>query len=90
MWFGIYMAASHNHAEWVAHAHILLLGFMLSLAEGIIHRLWLDEPNHTVATIQFILHHVGALTLLVGLSFYMEVWHRWRSLSPSWRHPRSR
>jgi len=28
---GIYMAATHNHAELVTHAHILLIGFVVSL-----------------------------------------------------------
>ena len=31
MALGIYMAASHNHGELVTHAHVLLVGFVLSL-----------------------------------------------------------
>jgi membrane protein DedA with SNARE-associated domain len=46
---GIYMAATHNHGELVTHAHILLIGFVLSLVYGIIHKLWLQKPNRTVA-----------------------------------------
>lgn len=32
MGLGIYMAASHNHALFVAHAHMLLLGFVVSFS----------------------------------------------------------
>ena len=64
---GIYMAASNNHAELVTHAHILLIGFPLSLVYGIIHKLWLDKPNRTVANIQFVVHQAAAVTVSVGL-----------------------
>jgi len=42
---GIHMAASQNHGELVTHAHILLIGFVLSLVYGIIHKFWLDNPG---------------------------------------------
>jgi len=64
---GLYMAASQNHGELVAHAHILLVGFVLSLVYGIIHKLWLDKPNRAVANIQFVLHQAAAVTVSVGL-----------------------
>lgn len=64
---GIYMASSQNHGQLVAHAHINLIGFVLSLVYGIIHKLWLGQPNQTVAKIQFILHQVGAVTISIGL-----------------------
>jgi len=64
---GLYMAASQNHGELVAHAHILLVGFVLSLVYGIIHKLWLDKPNRAVANIQFVLHQASAVTVSVGL-----------------------
>lgn len=38
---GLYMAASQNHGELVTHAHILLIGFVLSLVYGIIHKLYM-------------------------------------------------
>ncbi|MBN8945617.1 MAG: hypothetical protein J0I74_00605 [Rhodanobacter sp.] len=41
MGLGIYMAASHNHALFVAHAHMLLLGFVVSFIYALIHKLWL-------------------------------------------------
>jgi len=64
---GIYMAASQNHSEFVAHAHILLIGFVLSFAYGIIHKLWLSKPSRAVATVQFAVHQAAAVTLSVGL-----------------------
>jgi hypothetical protein len=67
MALGIYMAASHNHGQLVTHAHVLLVGFVLSLIYGIIHRLWLDAPSRGVALTQFVLHQAAAITLSVGL-----------------------
>lgn len=64
---GLYMAASQNHGELVTHAHILLIGFVVSLVYGIIHKLWLDRPNRVVANIQFVLHQAAAVTVSVGL-----------------------
>ena len=64
---GLYMAASQNHGELVTHAHILLIGFVLSLVYGIIHKLWLDNPNRAVANTQFVLHQAAAVTVSVGL-----------------------
>jgi hypothetical protein len=67
MALGLYMAASENHGELVTHAHILLVGFVLSLIYGIIHKLWLDKPNRAVANIQFVLHQASAAGVSVGL-----------------------
>lgn len=64
---GIYMAASHIHTELVAHAHILLIGFVVSFIYGIIHKLWLQRPNRAIANIQFVLHQAAAITLSLGL-----------------------
>jgi hypothetical protein len=64
---GLYMAATKNHGELVTHAHILLIGFVLSLVYGIIHKLWLDKPNRAVATTQFVVHQAAAVTVSVGL-----------------------
>lgn len=67
MGLGIYMAASHDHAEHPTHAHINLIGFLLSLSYGVIHKLWLTNPKQIVAKIQFIAHHAGAVTIFAGL-----------------------
>jgi drug/metabolite transporter (DMT)-like permease len=67
MCLGIYMAASHDHGEHPTHAHINLIGFVLSLSYGIMHKLWLVNASQTIAKTQFILHHAGAITIFVGL-----------------------
>lgn len=67
MCLGIYMAASHNHAQHVTHAHINLVGFVVSLIYGVIHKLWLTETTPWLAKIQFIAHQAGAITISVGL-----------------------
>ena len=67
MGLGIYMAASHNHGQLVTHTHVLLVGFVVSLIYGIIHRLWLEAPRRGLAMTQFVLHQAAAAVLLVGL-----------------------
>jgi hypothetical protein len=67
MGLGIFMAASHNHAQHVTHAHILLVGFVVSLIYAVIHKLWLGEKPSRLAKLQFIVHQVGAVTMFGGL-----------------------
>ena len=64
---GIFMASTKNHSELVAHAHILLIGFVLSFIYGIVHKLWLVQPTRAVANVQFVLHQVSAVTISLGL-----------------------
>jgi hypothetical protein len=64
---GIYMAASQNHGELVTHAHILLIGFVVSFIYAIIHKLWLQNPSRGIANIQFVLHQAAAVTLSISL-----------------------
>lgn len=67
MTLGIYMAASQNHSELVTHAHVLLIGFVVSFLYGLIHKLWLRQPPRAIANFQFLLHQAAALTVSVGL-----------------------
>jgi peptidoglycan/LPS O-acetylase OafA/YrhL len=64
---GIFMAASHDHGQMVTHAHIMLLGFVLSFIYGVMHRLWLHNSRTGLAILQFCLHQIGALVLLLSL-----------------------
>lgn len=64
---GIYMASSHKHGQRVTHAHILLIGFVLSFVYGIIYKLWINRPGSLLSTIQFASHQAGAAVLLGGL-----------------------
>jgi hypothetical protein len=67
MTLGIYMAVSGNHGQFVTHAHILLIGFLLSFCYGLIHRLWLVAPARAIARTQFVLHQFAALLVFAGL-----------------------
>ncbi|QYJ80094.1 TonB-dependent receptor [Shewanella acanthi] len=64
---GIYMAASKNHGQLVTHAHIMLIGFVLSFIYGLCHRLWLNNSHSKLAVIQFYLHQIGSVIVFVGL-----------------------
>ncbi|WP_339671747.1 TonB-dependent receptor [Dasania marina] len=64
---GIFMAASKNHGQLVTHAHILLLGFVVSFIYALCHKLWLHNGTSTLALIQFYLHQIGTLLLTAGL-----------------------
>ena len=70
MVLGIYMAMSGNHAQMVTHAHILMVGFVLSFVYALIHRLWLHEPGRGIANTQFVLHQLAAIVLTVGLFLF--------------------
>jgi len=67
MGLGINMAASHDHAQHVTHAHILLVGFVVSFIYAVIHKLWLGEKTSRLARVQLIAHQVGALMMISGL-----------------------
>lgn len=67
MGLGIYMAASHNHALFVAHAHILLVGFVVSFIYALVHKLWLVGARARLAVFQFYLHQLATLGMTAGL-----------------------
>lgn len=67
MGLGIVMSASHNHAQFVTHAHVMLVGFVVSLLYAIIHKLWLTGGIAGLARAQFYAHQAGAATMIVGL-----------------------
>ena len=69
MCVGIYMAASKNHAQFVAHAHILLVGFVVSFIYGLIHKLWISAES-VAAKVQFYMHQLSALVMGVGLMLF--------------------
>jgi hypothetical protein len=67
MMLGVYMGMSQNHAQFVTHAHILLVGFVVSFVYGVTHKLWLANPRPGIAKTQFYLHQVAALILVTSL-----------------------
>jgi hypothetical protein len=70
MCLGIYMAASKNHGQFIAHAHILLVGFVVSFIYSLIHRLWISADTVAAAKVQFWLHQLSALLMGVGLLLF--------------------
>lgn len=67
MLLGIYMAASHNHGQLVTHAHIMLVGFVVSFIYALCHKLWLGNAASKLSAIQFYIHQAGAAVMTVGL-----------------------
>lgn len=67
MALGIYMAASHNHAQRITHAHILLVGFVVSFIYAVIHKLWIGAQMSKLARIQLYTHQAGSLAMFTGL-----------------------
>lgn len=67
MVLGIVMSISGNHAEMPAHAHIMLLGFVVSTLYAIVYQVWLKETGPRFAMLQTALHEIGAVVLGVGL-----------------------
>ena len=67
MLLGIFMAASQNLVQHVTHAHIMLLGFVVSFIYAVCHKLWLNNPSATLVIIQYYLHLVGSLIIVAGL-----------------------
>ncbi len=67
---GIYMAASRDHGHLVTHAHIMLIGFVVSFIYGLCHKLWLDNPVSKLALSQFYIHQLGTIGVVVGLFLY--------------------
>jgi len=67
---GIYMAASKDHGQLVTHAHIMLVGFVISFVYGLCHKLWITKSGSRLAFVQFYLHHIATVVLLLGLFLY--------------------
>ena len=67
---GVYMGASQNHVQHVSHAHILLVGTVISFIYGIIHKLWLDQPGKGISRLQFGLHQTASIVMFAGLLLF--------------------
>ncbi len=67
MLLGIVMAGTRDHNQLVTHAHMMLLGFVVSFIYALCHKLWLGNTTSTLATVQFYLHQIGTFCLAVGL-----------------------
>ncbi len=67
---GIFMAASKDHGQLVTHAHIMLIGFVVSFIYGLCHKLWLDNVVSKLSLTQFYFHQAGTLGVVIGLFLY--------------------
>ncbi|HWU75481.1 MAG TPA: TonB-dependent receptor [Rhodanobacter sp.] len=68
MSLGVYMGASENHTLFIAHAHILLVGFVVSFIYALIHKLWMAGAASRLAGFQFYLHPLATLVMTAGLA----------------------
>jgi len=68
---GIYMGASHDHTLKPVHAHINLLGWASMALIGFYVLHFGDRLNARLERIQFWLHQVGAVILLITLTLVM-------------------
>ncbi|MFO7604345.1 MAG: TonB-dependent receptor [Gammaproteobacteria bacterium] len=67
---GIFMAASKDHGQLVTHAHIMLIGFVVTFVYALCHKLWLNNTNSKLAMAQYYLHQVGTFFVVLGLFLY--------------------
>ena len=67
---GIFMAASKDHGHLVTHAHIMLVGFVVSFIYGLCHKLWLNNIVTTLSKAQFYIHQIGTIGIVIGLFLY--------------------
>jgi uncharacterized membrane protein len=67
MLLGIHMAMTQNHGQLVTHAHILLVGFVVSFVYGLLYRVWNLDDSGMLQKIQFYCHQAGTLIMIVGL-----------------------
>ncbi len=67
MGLGLYMGISMNHSQLVTHAHILMVGFVMSFIYAVTHRLFLAGARRWLAWLQFCLHQLSAIVMLGGL-----------------------
>lgn len=64
---GVIMAASKNHVQMVTHAHILLVGFVISFVYGVCYQVWNLDNGSTLQKVQFYSHQTGTILMIAGL-----------------------
>lgn len=70
--FGIYMGASGKHDFAPLHAHVNLLGFVLSMVFALTYRSFPDMGGSRLAGFHFWLHVIPSAVLLVMLFLLMS------------------
>lgn len=64
---GIYMAMTKNHSQHVTHAHIMLVGFVVSFIYAACYKLWLPADTGGLGKAQYWGHQLSALGISIGL-----------------------
>lgn len=64
---GLYMGISKQHGQLVTHAHIMLVGFVVSMVYAMMHKLWLNQAAARLARVQYYLHQIGTAGMTLGL-----------------------
>lgn len=70
---GIHMAMSKNHGQYVTHAHIMLVGFVVSFIYAACYKVWLPDADGGMVKAQWYLHLLGSIILTVG--FFLMYGH---------------
>ena len=66
MVFGIYLGITDQLQFSNSHAHANLLGFVISVLFGLLHRNWPRLADSRLAVPQYLVYQLGALVLVAG------------------------
>lgn len=72
LWFlggmalGEHMGRTNDHGQMPTHAHIMLVGGLLSILWGVIYRVW-QIPQGLVAWVHLLIHQGGAAVMIFAL-----------------------
>ncbi len=67
MTLGLHMAVSHDHAQVATHAHIMVLGWLMSAVFGFFYHLVPAAGGSRLASIHFWLSGISSAVMLFGL-----------------------
>ena len=72
MVLGIYMAASHDHTQMPAHAHIMVAGWVMSAIFAFFYHLFPEIGAARMARAHFWVQAVSGIVLVVSLFFVLQ------------------
>lgn len=67
MLLGLFMAASHDHVQKVAHAHAVLIGWVSMAIYAVFYRAWPRAAESRLARWHFLVANVSLLVLIPAL-----------------------
>lgn len=79
---GIVMAATKDHGQLVTHAHMMLVGFVVSFVYALCHKLWLNNVASGLSRVQYYVHQVGTFFMVVGLFLLYGRWVPLETIDP--------